>query len=64
MSSPFHKYFLVHELLKTFSRYVAVKTEREAFIVAGVATATTISFGCLQTKVLWVWVFLQQKSKV
>ena len=40
---------------------MTVKTERETFIVAGV-TKTTLSFGCLQTKVLRVCV-LQQKSK-
>ena len=41
---------------------MTVKTERETFIVAGVTKTTTLSFGCLQTKVLRVWV-LQQKSK-
>ena len=28
------------------------ETEREPFIVAGVAIATALSFGCLQTKVI------------
>ena len=40
---------------------MAVKTERERFIVAGVAIATTLSFGCFQSKALWVWVLLQEK---
>ena len=43
---------------------MAVKTKRETFIVAGVATEITLSFGCLQTKVLWVWALLQRKSEV
>ena len=43
---------------------MAVKTERETFSVARVAIAATLPFGCLQTKVLWVWVLRQQKSEV
>ena len=33
---------------------MAVKTERKPFIVAGVATAATLSFGWLQAEVLLV----------